>query len=544
MMEEDDSFQIVMQKLQSPANRRDPRSVRLAAVASAIADVVGEDLSPAAVYASVVTTLEGTLQETKVTDSLSTQVALLEIVRVTVPHVAAATVAATIAVASRILRAVVKSCQTAEDNGGGMETKDELGGLNATLRGACKASAELLRTLPPNNSTSMEKHIRQLLHGTIVTLFDDRRPKVRKTAHSAACEILVNPNCHAVLRQSMNSYVHSHLQTAKKGQSDGDILHLLGFLERAIVHLDVERIGGDVMEFLIDLMQVDSSATPADYVASFNRKDSNRKLMVINALLTTVMKALEEDDGGERKAAIDTFAARVLASLLQTKATLVFRSADMTLSDKSRTLFGQIVLLSCHRVLASNPQVGHKLFPLSVQTAATMCRPSDDAPSTEVAESIMAELMKVLRIYWKSQPVDNSDPTMNKCLQDALKAIEVVLQHEFRPTWSATLPPLSLLLQLVQGDDDDDEQKGILEAMIKLRIRVAEDPTARQAIDEAVASILQGVGVEQFWKWVSWEDTKDMSSRKKQVQGKLQKCRCPWEWIQILIAPSASCWCE
>ena len=76
-MDDDATFEQMLLSMRIQ-NKRDPRSIRLAAVTAAIVEIVGEELSPTKVYASTVTTLEGTLK-LEGSDSLSTQVALLEL---------------------------------------------------------------------------------------------------------------------------------------------------------------------------------------------------------------------------------------------------------------------------------------------------------------------------------------------------------------------------------------------------------------------------------------------------------------------------------
>ena len=79
IMDDDATFEQMLLSMRIQ-NKRDPRSIRLAAVTAAIVEIVGEELSPTKVYASTVTTLEGTLK-LEGSDSLSTQVALLELLR-------------------------------------------------------------------------------------------------------------------------------------------------------------------------------------------------------------------------------------------------------------------------------------------------------------------------------------------------------------------------------------------------------------------------------------------------------------------------------
>jgi hypothetical protein len=96
-------------------------------------------------------------------------------------------------------------------------------------------------------------------------------------------------------------------------------------------------------------------------------------------------------------------------------------------------------------------------------------------------------------------------PELDQCLQDSLRGMEQILHHSFRPTWSVTLQALAFLLHLM-------EQYGnvhnVVESLVQLHTLVAADPTAREAVESAVGSLIQGVGIEAFWKWVTWKEPK------------------------------------
>ena len=531
-MEDDESFTTVLTGMQALSTKRDPRSVRLAAVTAAMIDVVGDEVSPAKVYASTVSALEGTLQQ-GATDSLATQVALLELLRTTVPHVSSAAIGATLSVTSRILRGVVASSQEVTE----METRDELGGINATLRAVVRASAEVLKRMP---LAAPEKAVKHLYHGTILTLFEDRRPKVRKAAHSATCELLMKDTCHPAVIQSVESYAHLRLEKARKDANAENVhlLHLLSFLERAIVHVD-SKMGASVTELLMAMLQTDSN--PSDFVASISRKDVTSKVMLVNGLLSTLVAVLEHDDPS-RNEAYNAFAARVLASLLQARPMILFGSGscDTDLIDSGRTLYGRVLLLSCQRVLQSNPKVGCKLFPLVIQMILQLSRPSDEAPAVEVAQTLMVELTRTFRVHLS--PMVEKEPRsseLDMCLGDSLRGMEQVLKHSFRPTWSVTLQALAFLLHLMQ---DDDKVPRVVESLIQLHTHVATDAAARAAVESAVGSLIQGVGIEAFWEWVTWKEPIDAAKRdskkrqSKQVEGGQFVVVCLFRWILFLMS--------
>jgi hypothetical protein len=462
-------------------------------------------VSPAQVYASIIQTIEQTL------GSLATQVALLELLQKTIPHVSSAAIGATLSVASRTLRAVVTSCLEATDS---TETKDELGGVNATLRGVIRASTELIKKLP---SSAPEKTVKHLYHGTILSLFEDRRPKVRKAAHNATLELLMHESCHSAIKQSIQSYAHARLEKARKGANaeNAHLLHLLGFLERAITHLD-EKVGAEILELVMVTLQGGQKSSDGNFVANMSRKDITHKILLINGLLSTLVAVLEGEEYPQ-----DAFCARVLASLLQARPMMVFASGscDEDWIDAGRTLYGRALLLSCQRVLESDAKVGCKLFPLAIQMILQLCRPSDETPAVEVAQTLMVELTRTFRIQLK--PLSELEPRpveVDQCLQDSLRRMEQVLHHSFRPTWVVTLQALAFLLHLMQADD---KVPAVVESLVQLHSLVAADATTREAVESAVGSLIQGVGIEIFWSWVLWKDANSIGKRdsnKKQTK--------------------------
>ena len=527
IMDDDATFEQMLLSMRIQ-NKRDPRSIRLAAVTAAIVEIVGEELSPTKVYASTVTTLEGTLK-LEGSDSLSTQVALLELLRLTIPHVSPAAVVATLPVSSRVLRAVVASCQSVGSENI-QETKDELGGINATLRSACRAVVGILSHLTLNAS---EKVVTQLFHGTLLSLFDDRRPKVRKAAQNGCIELLMGQQCHPAIQLNLTAFACKQLERARHGKGENtSLLHLLSFLERAIITLDLGKIGGELMELLMVMMQVETSSTD-DFVASF-RKDATFKILLINAIVAVLIVSLEENDF-HNTVKLDTFTSRVLASVLQVKPSLVFRSADFGILATGRALFGRLILIAESRVIKSNPTVGLKLLPLSIQMGVQLSRPTDEHPATEVAQAIMVELTKLFREQigpLVESGMHSSD--VDLALRESLRGMEQVLQLTFRPTWSVALQPLAYLLQLMPSHV---ELPDIVESLIKLRIQVASDDPSRQAVEEAVSSMIQGLGIESFWEWISWEDAKSQTkSTTKESVGAISINRA---WLLPLLKSSS-----
>jgi hypothetical protein len=525
-MDVDQSFSDVLNDLRSPAKKRDPRSIRLAAVTSALVDVAangqGDDsVTASKVYASTVTALEGTLQSKEggqVADSLATQVALLELLQITVSHVTQfAILKATLPLTSRVLRGVVASTEAVSADMT-LETKDELGGINAVLRWACRASTEVLKRL---DASADDKAVKQFFGGTLLTLFKDRRPKVRKAAYNGVVELLQVEDgsaCHPAIVRSTTAHVHTEFtkaQREKKNQNETltDLLHLISFLERAIVNLDHAKIGTDIMELLATLFQVESNSA-ADFVAMVKVKESTPKVLAISALLSTVLVLLE-DSSADRKQALDGFSTRVLASLLQAKPSLVFRngSSEVEILQRGRTVMGQTILTACQRIADSNAELACKLTPLAVQHTLLLSQPSDEDPDdTTVAETLMVELTKLFRA--KLPALIASKPQgLDKSLKDLLQGMQQVMQTSHRPDWSVSLKCLVVLLEQLHacGHDISD----CVESLVELHTDVPSGSASQLAVEDAVSTLIQGVGVEAFWQWIQWQAPEASSKRTK-----------------------------
>lgn len=383
------SYSDILNSLKDVTKKRDPRALRLAAVTSAIVEVVAAEdggdsrVSAAKVFAKAVPALEGTFRKSAegggrggdddISDSLSTQVALLELLEVTVPHVTPPVIiSATLVLTSRVLRAMIESVRDAANaaatsqNSTLLETTDELGRVNAVLRRTCRVSTEVLRRV---GTSANEQIVKELLTGTILTLFQDRRPKVRKAAHGSTIELLSmgeeeptptarSSSCHVVIRRTVTQFAHNQLSSARRYRHQNeqlrDVLHLLGFLEQAIFYLNYSKLGNDMMELFAALIEGENASTAtSNFVAVVKVQEATPKVLAVSAILSTITVMLKDFSRTiDRKRALDEFAPRVLASLLPASLSLIFRSgvAEFDLLQRGRTLYGQAVLASCDRV--------------------------------------------------------------------------------------------------------------------------------------------------------------------------------------------------
>mmetsp|Transcript_6037 Transcript_6037/g.8557 ORF Transcript_6037/g.8557 Transcript_6037/m.8557 type:complete len:1336 (-) Transcript_6037:89-4096(-) len=523
------SFSNVLEELKNLSGKRDPRSVRLAAVTCAVVDVASsatpDKPSPASVYASTVSALEGTLSSDE--PDFSTQVALLELLCATVPHVAKNTLQATFAVTSRVVRALVASTQAVSST---QETNDELGGLNATLRATCRASTQIMKCVSPQTD---ETAVQQFIQATLLTLFQDKRPKVRKAAHQGALELLRASKPNATFMKTILAYTLSTFARAKKqvqksskthnqhGHHNSDLLHLCAFMEQGIVHINTPKIRDTIMELLMVLLQQQTPQdnTSSDFVAAAPpKRDMTSKIVTINGLLSVLLVVLDqhhsdEDEMGNNNDEVDGFAARVVASLVQCRPTTVFASADEAVCGSGKILYGRAMLVACQRLLVSSQsqhnQVGHKLLPLGVQVILQLARPESamETDVSSIAQDLMVELTQTFRSMRKQkQDGQHQQQCWLSCMNVMKQHLLEQQQLVFRSTWSCTLAPLALLVDFLVGPYEGS-CKSVVTDLVNLHNSVKDNEQSKQAIEECLGSIIQSVGIETFWNWIDWNNS-------------------------------------
>jgi hypothetical protein len=154
-----------------------------------------------------------------------------------------------------------------------------------------------------------------------------------------------------------------------------------------------------------------------------------------------------------------------------------------------------------------------------------LCRPSNDEEATSsknvVAQALMVELTRTFRVHLHPmvERIPRA-PELDQCLKDALHFMTPILHHSFRPTWSVTLQALAFLLHLVVDITDQQQVRNVAESLVQLHALVAmTDPTAREAVESAVGSLIQGIGMETFWALVTWNEpavvSKERHSKKR-----------------------------
>lgn len=544
---EDLSFDEVLQGLLGPRGSRDPRARRLAAVTSALLDVAtqaqattmvgGSSSSSAAqLYVQGMATLEGTLLRSpgdtaaEVNESLGTQVALLQVLSATIPHVEPTQiVVATLAVASRVLKSIVSFCQSVDATA--LDTEDELGGVSAVLRGAAKTCGQLAVELQGTQPDS--KTLQQFWKGTVLALIADPRPKVRKSACHAAVQVLTGTadgKCHPLLRHTTIAFLGTTLAQARKrvegkGASDiTEVLPMLAFAERAIPHLlkkdDDEKTLTAVMELFAALVRVETetitganaTTDTTDFVAIAKQKsctDGGGPTLVINALLGVLRNVLESeseqsDASPTSSQKLGQFASRVVASLLTAQPMWVFCSGMNNASTlrQGRTLWGQVLLAGSRRILDNDnspKDVAQKILPLVVKMVLLLAKPVDEEDEEEasVAFQLFVDLTQLFREYMPAlQGIGGT-----ALLHEITVSLEQVFQPAYRPTWAVSLKCFVICLQYSEDESYASEK---LEILIRERNAPTSSKAAKNSIEDALSTLLQAAGLEKVWSWTQW----------------------------------------
>lgn len=505
---EEKSFANVLESLKTPPStlRREARIVRRTAVVMAILDVVGDaslasSSAAGKVYAQCVTALEGTLttNETK-----GTQIALLEVLSFVLPHVYPPEIlSATIPLTSRVLRALVAlgDESLSEKN----EADDKTGGSNAVLRWVARVASILIARLPANAD---EKEVKQLLNITLLNLFSDHRPKVRKAAHNHVIEMLSSEHGNSrVVLNTISSFCHKQLATSmeevSKSLSTGNMdwyqqsCHLFGFLERAIVYLNFSKLTEDTMGLMAALLAVPKQSGSEMFITA-KIKQNTPRILAISSLASVVLSMLQ-DENESRQGSIDALAPRVLASVLQGQATVILNedAAEFDVLDKARIVCGQIVLQSCNRSVhaADSKAAAVKLMPLALQFVRNMCLPSVDG-DISVSQTLMVELAQFLRMVLPQLRNET------ECLSSCMKTLQTLVQEpKYRATWPVSLKCLIFLIPYLR---DQSTKTQMVESLVAAHSNKA-SAASKAAIKEAISTLIQEVGIEESWQCIQWQ---------------------------------------
>lgn len=522
---------------------RDENSIKTAAVASALVEVIQETMgansfekiSPAALFASSLNALTSTITSDTIDVASSPQLALLEILRQVVPYVSSSNPNLYLhqfSTTSRALRGVVASIPKINRS---QDQSKISTGWNSLLRQCIRTSSTVLNgILVLDNAQSMEKEVLKCFHATILQHFDDSRAKVRRQAHACAQELLQlsgsieHKGLNKLIPDHMVEYTHHILDAfmtskkKKKNQNEFEkkemvvrLMHLLSFLENSLLAINMKgrlKIGTDLMNLL-------------GFSISTDETEDQNSVMVANGVLTCLLQIFDNSNretavGNKLIAEEDAFCAQQWAKLLQVNTKVVaFTNHGNEGDGECRILYARCIVAITVRLLSENisetqkpvmQALTPKLLPLSF-TSIINCV-GDESIKQVAVQSICAELGRLIRSSGLKQLLEKepAEGASNKCIEACIAAMHKMLHYRFRSNWDACLPCLaSLVVAIVQGmvpSSGSDES-----TMAKMQSRVkplvggiiqlhadADDKASKKSAENAVEFMVQGVGAEIF----------------------------------------------
>ena len=588
-MDESAPFQDLLQALCTNHNG-DQKSLRTAAVASALVEVIQDklntssfdDVSPAAMYASALNALTSSLTSDKV-ESMenSPQSSLLEILAQIIPYVSASNPNLYIHQfnnTSRVLRGIINSIPTPLHSGPDDHSSISVG-WNALLRQSIRtASIALNGILVLDNTKHLEKEVLRCFHSSILYHFDDPRAKVRRQAHSCAIELLrmsltLNVDGKAalsnVISEQMIEYSHQIMsqfiiqreklskKTKKLAEMEAQnktavvqLLHLLSFLESALPILNSTgnlTLGKDLMKVF-------------EVVSSDNETQREYNAMVASSTLFTVLQVFDPSsrefiiETSERNQIEDSFCAQALSSLLQFNSPFILMTKNLDeRGNECRLSYTKCIVAIMIRLLAYDVahiskegsimrSLSYKLLPPSMKSIVNCIE--DEEMSKESAQSVCTELGKIIRAPPFSNLLSTSEGS--KAIDECIDVMQTLLQYRFSNFWESTLPLLGLFVTgIIQGmipKSDYDEEKLIymrqqVNPIVAGLVNLRNDSTnneSKQAVESALNVIIQGVGLEIFMGIV------DLSGIDSNERG--QRCVISKErvWVLSILSKALS----
>jgi len=546
-----EDFGDVLSHLLQPSNRRDPRAVRLAAATAALIETVndrrhsddgGGDVKPAELFLTALMALQGTLSNADATeqDLTSTQSPLLEVLRVVVTHASIsspAVYASQFCTLGRTLRATTTVAVRTQD---ATESSGGLGGINALLRQVCRTSTACLLALAnvgaAADSSKIEKDALRLFHVSVMGLFDDSRPKVRREAHGSALELIAGSKFAPGQILEYSTTILESFIGCDGGNGDGRYakgMHLLSFLEQAmpVLPFGVVVVLGENLIRLVAAVASRSVTTDAD---------SNANRMVAFAF-TCLVAAVEREN--QDSAAVQ-FSSRVLASMLQLNM--------QTQGRKCRPAFARCLVSCCAVLLESKSDqapsiaVATKLMPL-VATRLVELSETDES----VAETVCAELTRWNRSCLSAVASRSlKDSASIKSIGGCIEAVGKMMHHRFRHNWETCLPVVSGAVVAVAKRHDGEgsknegniaETKSVIGSTVKGLVQLrsdVNDEASRRTVESSVAMIIEGVGIETFLGIVSLDKCDETELPIQQSSGAMHLERA---WLlSVLKSASAS----
>lgn len=586
------SHVILPRLLSSRKTSRDPRDIRLAAVTSAIVETANErraqspdganksdKVTASEIYAVTLTALEGTITSSVHSDD-SPQFPLLQILENTIPHVPPSFFVSQFNLLSRLLRAITTATKGAgfiadmdtSNTNTNMETKDELGGQNAKLRQIIKTSKQSLFFFLVNEDSidgvggggEKDKAIIKLLDGTLMALFHDKRPKVRKLAHASVLELLAeedggegsmdaSSSSSVLLRSHIGDYIRavlSHYEEKqqkkkkhKQDEADNELMikmmHLMQFCEGVCKYIPAKfQICEDAVKLIVSIMMGMSRDEVKNNDKVFgagnhkgNDENKQAKIMLVNSLLTVLISIIDVEEEGQLDADMEVetpssnkrkeLAGKTLASLIQLsslfKSSMFSNSSADEALDEYKVRQAQLIVSCCIVLRGTTP--GLKLLPVAMTIITNFC--DSNTSGTACIQSCSSELQRMIRscvvVAVSDSNNDVGEDTVKNCAVACNECISKLLHHRFRPYWDIILPAYALFItQIGNGGKLEDIVKPLLLSLVDSHGNVTDDSSVK-AIENTVGNVIQGLGIEVFWKYVPLDGGNAAGSENKNV---------------------------
>jgi len=571
-------------------------------------------VSPAALFASTLNALTSTITNDNDNDNDSSmgdndsnsnsndgpQGALLEILSTTIPYISASNPNLYLhqfPSVSRALRGIVTSLPFATDHdglggsGGSGSGMSRSTGWNALLRSTIRtASIALHGILVVDNASgsgsgsAVEKEILKLFHGVIVMQFDDSRAKVRRSAHSAALELLHlsasadldlegngKGKMGRILPRHMVEYaghiISSFMNNNGGGGEDSKkkkkqkksagsnfaqrekvvrLLHLLSFLQSCLPLL---KEGLTLAKSMLSLLQASlTSSSSSSTVGSTVGQQKENQIMVCNATFSALLPLLDtnsEMDSVGDKDQEEAFCAQAWAVLLQSHVHLSALTSET--DGEARLYYTRAIVAIALRLLESSNSSDNdsgsdsevisalipKLLPMSFTTLVNNMKHEGATASTA---SMGAEMTRLIRspAFKSLMMVNNNDSS--GCVDSCIATLGNMMQISHRTQWDICFPILSAMVTSVThgmvpvspGTVTEEQLEGMKQRVTPLVMGLVnlhkdvDDKASKRLVESAVGSIIEGVGVEIFLSLVSLGDGNTIAKDKAWIIHTLQ----------------------
>lgn len=556
LLEEGIPFSDVIKTLCNPNQTRDDHSVQIAAVASALVEVIQEKLpsesfehiSPASFYLSALNALNSTLVSDRPEQS-SPQLALLEILRQVIPYCASShpnIYVNQFPTLSRSLRGIIASIPSSHSS---QDQSKISTGWNALLRQCMRTSTIALNGIMVHDkdaSSSLEKDILKCYQHTILQQFDDPRPKVRRQAHSCALELMhlchslqgTEGNIYKLIPDHMVQYCHLVMssfinkgltKSSKHEETDSEkkekivkLLHLLTFLSSSLTVLNETSrlsLGEDLMKLFTFVINLPNSESQSHIQQNYIMVASNVFTALLQIFDKSESESLQYDTTMASKE--DSFCAQAWASFLNGSVKLIActNGSDDTFSE-CRILYVKCCVAIASRLVSTSSYgvtektirdgIAPKLLPLTF-TSIINCI-GDDNISRQTAQSLSVELNRLIKSSAISYFISTKNDT---CVDSCSVIMQKLLHYRFCNHWEETLRCLSsFIIHIVHemipisGCDEDTMSKmnkrvePLLGGLVRSHSDVS-DKSSKKCIETAIGAVIAGIGIEMFLGIVS-----------------------------------------